>query len=84
MSRKNNNRKNEPIVSGLRVIVEDGKFEKAMRLFKKKVDDSGLLKEIKERQAYVKPKTKRKIARNAARKRWEKYVESQQLPAKQY
>ena len=69
---------------GLTVFVEDGKFEKAMRLFKKKVDDSGLLKEIRDREAYVKPTIKRKLARNAARRRWQKYIESQTLPSKNY
>jgi small subunit ribosomal protein S21 len=69
---------------GLTVIVEDGKFEKAMRLFKKKVDDTGLLKEVRDREAYVKPTIRRKLAKNAARRRWQKYLESQTLPTKQY
>ena len=69
---------------GLTVLVEDGKFEKAMRLFKKKVDDSGLLKEIRDRGEYVKPTIKRKLAKNAAKKRWQRYLESQQLPQKHY
>ena len=69
---------------GLTVIVEDGKFEKAMRLFKKKVDDSGLLKEVRDREAYVKPTTRRKMAKNSAKKRWQKYLESQTLPEKHY
>jgi len=69
---------------GMTVIVEDGKFEKAMRLFKKKVDDSGLLKELRDREAYVKPTIRRKLAKNAARKRWQKYLESQELPQKHY
>lgn len=69
---------------GLTVLVEDGKFEKAMRLFKKKVDDSGLLKEYRDRMEYVKPTIKRKLAKNAAKKRWQRYLESQQLPQKHY
>ena len=69
---------------GLTVLVEDGKFEKAMRLFKKKVDDAGLLKEIRDREAYVKPTIRRKLAKNAAKRRWQKYIESQTLPTKQY
>ena len=59
-------------------------FEKALRLFKKKVDDSGLLKEVRDREAYVKPTIKRKLAKNAARRRWQKYIESQTLPTKNY
>ena len=69
---------------GLTVLVEDGKFEKAMRLFKKKVDDAGLLKEVRDREAYVKPTIRRKLAKNAAKRRWQKYLESQTLPTKQY
>ena len=55
-----------------------------MRLFKKKIDDSGLLKELRDREAYVKPTIRRKLAKNAARKRWERYLESQTLPQKHY
>ena len=69
---------------GLTVVVEDGKFEKALRLFKKKVDEAGLLKEIRDRQEYVKPTTRRKMAKNAARKRWQKHLEAAQLPTKNY
>ena len=69
---------------GLSVVVEDGKFEKALRQFKKKVEESGLLKEIKDRQQYVKPNIKRKLARNAAKKRWEKKLRQESLPDKLY
>ncbi len=69
---------------GMTVIVEDGKFEKAMRLFKKKVDDSGLLKEVRDRMEYVKPTTQRKMKKNAARKRWLKHLEASKLPEKNY
>lgn len=69
---------------GLTVIVEDGKFEKALRLFKKKVDDSGLIKEYRDRMEYVKPTTRRKMAKNAAKKRWQKHLEASKLPQKDY
>ena len=69
---------------GLTVIVEDGKFEQALRLFKKKVDDSGLIKEYRDRMEYVKPTTRRKMAKNAARKRWQKHLEASKLPQKDY
>jgi len=69
---------------GSTVVVEDGKFEKALRQFKKKVEESGLLKEIKDRQQYVKPTTKRKMAKNAAKKRWQKKLAMQKLPEKLY
>jgi len=55
---------------GLKVTVRDGQFEKALRQFKRKVENSGILRELKEREYYVKPTTKRKLAKAAARKRW--------------
>ena len=65
---------------GLNVFVgQDGNVEKAMRKFKKKVQESGLLLELRDRQHYTKPTTKRKLKRNAARGRWKKYLESQTL-----
>jgi len=39
------------------------------------VQDSGLLKEIKDRMEYEPPTTKRKRLKKEARKRWEKTVE---------
>lgn len=69
---------------GLTVVVEDGKFEKALRQFKKKVEESGLLKEVKDRQQYVKPSIQRKLAKNAAKKRWQKKLSQDSLPKKDY
>jgi small subunit ribosomal protein S21 len=66
------------------VEVVDGYFEKAMRKFKKKVSESGLLQELREREFYEKPTTARKKARNAAERRWQKKISSQQLPKKLY
>jgi small subunit ribosomal protein S21 len=69
---------------GMTVIVEDGKFEKALRLFKKKVDDSGIIKEYRDRMEYVKPTTQRKMKKNAAKKRWQRHLEASKLPEKNY
>jgi len=69
---------------GLKVLVPDGGFERAMRKFKKKIQESGLLQELREREQYEKPTTRRKRAKNQARKRWLKKVESQTLPKKLY
>lgn len=66
------------------VIVHDGNFEKAMRKFKKKVQTSGLLMELRDREGYVKPTTRRKIKAAAARNRWHKHLRSQILPKKLY
>ena len=69
---------------GVSVLVEDGKFEKALRLFKKKVEYSGVLKEVKERQYYVKPAIERKLRKNAARKRWQRKLAMDALPEKKF
>ena len=69
---------------GLSVQCGDMPFEKALRLFKKKVEDSGLLKEVKDRQQYVKPSIDRKLKRNAAKKRWQKKLSQETLPTRQY
>ena len=69
-------------MSGKKVIVHDGNVEKALRKFKKKVQDSGILQEVRQRQEYVKPTIKRKIAKNLATRRWKKLLADQQLPKK--
>lgn len=69
---------------GLTVEVENDRFEKAMRLFKKKVDEAGILKELRDRESYVKPSIDRKLKKNAAVKRWKKTLSQNQLPKKMY
>ena len=61
-----------PKETGITVFVEEGKLEQAIRRFKKKVDRAGIIKEIRDRQAYSKPSEKRKLAKEAARVRWHK------------
>jgi small subunit ribosomal protein S21 len=70
--------------TGSTVVLHDGNFEKAMRKFKKKVQSSGLMLELRERECYVKPTTRRKIRAGQARSRWRKYLDSQTLPEKHY
>ena len=41
-----------------------------MRKFKKKVQEAGIIQEIRERQHYVKPSEQRKRAKAAGRARW--------------
>lgn len=69
---------------GLFVDVHEGQFEKAFRKFKKKIQDSGLLEEIRDRMEFEKPSIARKKAKNQARKRWLKKVASTKLPPKLY
>lgn len=61
---------------GLRVdILPTDSFAKALSKFKRKVNDSGILKEVQERRFYVKPSIERKAAQKAARRRWLKQQE---------
>ena len=69
---------------GKTVIVKDGNVEKALRKFKKKVQDSGLLQELRDRETYEKPTTVRKRKKSAARNRWRKQLAAQTLPKKLY
>jgi small subunit ribosomal protein S21 len=69
---------------GKTVIVKDGNVEKALRKFKKKVQDSGLLQELRDRETYEKPTTRRKRKKSAAKNRWQKQLRNQQLPKKLY
>jgi small subunit ribosomal protein S21 len=66
------------------VTVQDGNVDKALRKFKKKIQESGLLEELRERQTYEKPTTERKRKKGAAKARLRKQIRSQQLPKKLY
>jgi small subunit ribosomal protein S21 len=69
---------------GNSVLVTDGNVEKALRKFKKKIQESGLLDELRARETYEKPTTERKRKKGAARARWRKQLRDQQLPKKMY
>ena len=43
-------------------------FEKALRIFKKKWEKAGILREVRNRQYYLKPSEARKIAKQKKRK----------------
>jgi small subunit ribosomal protein S21 len=71
-------------LTGREVIVTNDNVEKALRKFKKKIAESGLLQELREREFYEKPTTARKKAKSQARRRWQKKIESESLPKKLY
>lgn len=56
--------------SGLYVEVQGDNFNAALRKFKRKVDNDGILIDYIKRQTYEKPSVKRKRERGAARARW--------------
>jgi small subunit ribosomal protein S21 len=71
-------------VTGNLVVVMQDNVEKALRKFKKKVSDSGLLQDLRDRESYEKPTTRRKRAKSSARRRWQKKLAAEQLPKKLY
>lgn len=71
-------------ITGRTVTVAGDNFEAAMRKFKKKVANSGILNELRAREFYVKPTLGRKLRMSSAKARWRKYLTSQELPKKMY
>lgn len=71
-SKKPNPNYNRSDVSlqGTRVEVRNNDVTKAMRKFKRKVQEDGILQEYRERQYFEKPSLVRKKAKAAARSRW--------------
>jgi len=69
---------------GRSVLVTDGNVDRALRKFKKKIQESGLLNDLRDREFYTKPTTQRKLKASAAKQRWKKKLLDQQLPKKLY
>lgn len=65
-------------------VRENEPFEAAMRRFKRAIEKTGLLTELRAREAYEKPTTERKRKHAAACKRHYKRIRSMQLPPKLY
>jgi len=76
--------KPKEIVRGSKIIVGDLPINVALKKFKQKVDDSGILEDLKKRMYYEKPTTVRKRKAGAARARWLKKLKDQALPKKMY
>ena len=60
---------------GIYVEVRNGDVAGAIRKFKKKVQESGVLQEYKERQEYVKPSEKRKRDKAMAKRRHQRAMQ---------
>ena len=48
------------------VIVRRGDVNRALKIFKRKVNESGILQQYKDKQEFVKPTTKRREAKKRA------------------
>ena len=56
--------------SGLTVEVKNGNFERALRKWKKKCTEEGIVQEVRDRKQYVKKSEIKRKAKDAGRKRW--------------
>ena len=59
---------------GIKVVVKNNNYEKAISIFKRKIKDSNLMYELREREHYKKPSMIRKEMKNKAKARnhWKK------------
>jgi len=72
------------VLTGSTVVVQHDNVEKAIRLFKKKIQEDGKLIELKEKEFYEKPTTKRRRVKNQQERRAQKRREAEALPKKMY
>lgn len=73
------------VLAGRTVVLKEGEnINQALRRFKKKVEDSGVLDELRQKEFYEKPTTKRKRLKGAAVARWRKQLRDNQLPKKMF
>ena len=58
----------------IKVVVKNNNYEKALSIFKRKIKDSNLMYELREREYYKKPSAIRKEIKNKAKARnhWKK------------
>lgn len=65
-------------------VRENENINQALRRFKRKVEEAGTLDVLRKKEFYEKPTTARKRAKGAAKARWRKKLEKEQLPPKLY
>lgn len=78
MSKKSNQ------LMGSTVIVQNDNVDKALRVFKKKIQESGKLMDLKEKEFFEKPTTKRRRTKNQQVRRAQRRREAEALPKKLY
>lgn len=75
--RRNNQKNDDFNKKGLSVEVRNNDVNGALRKLKKKLQEDGILQEVRDRQHFVKPSLKRKKEKAAGRARWLKKVAKQ-------
>jgi small subunit ribosomal protein S21 len=76
--------KSRVLTGNIVVVKENENINQALRRFKKKVEDSGMLDELRRKEFYEKPTTKRKRLKGAAVARWKKKLRENELPKKMF
>jgi small subunit ribosomal protein S21 len=77
------NKPDNKMIKGNRVTVKENEnINQALRRFKKKIEMSGVLEDLRSKEFYEKPTTERKRKKGAAKARWKKKLREQQLPPK--
>lgn len=66
------------------VLKEYENINQALRRFKKKIEEGGILEDVRAKEFYEKPTTERKRKKGAAKARWQKKLRENQLPKKLY
>ena len=65
-------------------LKENESVTQALRRFKRKIEESGLLDTLRQKEFYEKPTTERKRKKASAKNRYAKKLEKEQLPKKLY
>ena len=60
------------IINGLRVEVRNNDINKALRKFKKKIAEDGILQDLRKREFYESKGTRRRLEKQAAIRRYNK------------
>jgi len=63
-------------------VKEFENINQALRRFKKKIEESGILDDLRKNEFYEKPTTERNPKKGAAKARWNKKLRENQLPKK--
>jgi len=70
---------------GTGITVRDGEnVNQMLRRFKRKVEDAKILDDLRKKEFYEKPTSIRKRMKGAAKARWKKKLQKEQLPPKLY
>lgn len=65
-------------------LKENENITQALKRFKRKVEESNILEDLRKKEFFEKPTTERKRKAGAAKARWQKKLRENQLPKKMY